>query len=236
MNETTNKSVADDDVRFDRLVDGELSADEYRTLLASLDDEPGGWRRCALAFLEAQAMRRELAGIASANPRHVEPAKRVAELASKQRKVDWRLVLGMAASFIAALALGIMLPELWRNGGARPIGNTGALVQNDQQPKTPPTTTLMPREVGSARLMVDGPGGVATSAGEVPIFDMPGDTQSYLQAAGSAVPVNLISDLKRRGHQVEHDQQYVPVDLEDGRRAVIPVESIQITPVSRRAY
>jgi hypothetical protein len=44
------------DDRFDRLVDGELSPAEYRQLLASLDDMPDGWRQCALAFLEAQAL------------------------------------------------------------------------------------------------------------------------------------------------------------------------------------
>ena len=43
-----------DDTRFDRLVDDELSEEERRELLGRLDDEPGGWRRCALAFLEAQ--------------------------------------------------------------------------------------------------------------------------------------------------------------------------------------
>ena len=43
-----------DDSRFDRLVDGELSEEERRELLAGLDAEPGGWRRCALAFLESQ--------------------------------------------------------------------------------------------------------------------------------------------------------------------------------------
>jgi hypothetical protein len=55
--------VFDDDVKLDRLVDGELSADEYRALVASLDEEPGGWRRCALAFLEAQALAGEISGV-----------------------------------------------------------------------------------------------------------------------------------------------------------------------------
>ena len=36
----------DGDLRFDRLADGELAPDEYRALLATLDDEPSGWRRC----------------------------------------------------------------------------------------------------------------------------------------------------------------------------------------------
>ena len=44
---------SDDNLTFDRLVDGELSADERRELLASLDQREEGWRRCALAFLEA---------------------------------------------------------------------------------------------------------------------------------------------------------------------------------------
>ena len=54
------ESITFDDVLFDRLVDGELSAAERRTLLASLDGRPSGWRRCALAFLEAQTWQDEL--------------------------------------------------------------------------------------------------------------------------------------------------------------------------------
>ena len=42
-------------VQLDRLADGELPAEDYRALLAALDVEPNGWRRCALALLEAQA-------------------------------------------------------------------------------------------------------------------------------------------------------------------------------------
>ena len=55
-----------DDARvLDRLVDGELSQAERRALLAALDDEPGGWRRCALAFLEAQSWRWQLAKLST---------------------------------------------------------------------------------------------------------------------------------------------------------------------------
>lgn len=40
---------------IDRLVDGELNESLRRSLLIELDHRPQGWRRCALAFLEAQA-------------------------------------------------------------------------------------------------------------------------------------------------------------------------------------
>ncbi len=50
---------------LDRLVDGELGDAERRRLLVQLDDEPDGWRHCALAFLEAQEMRLALRSAAS---------------------------------------------------------------------------------------------------------------------------------------------------------------------------
>src|SRR5262249_42904345 len=46
-----------------RLVDGELANDERSELLRRLESEPDGWRRCALAFLEAQAWRDSLAEV-----------------------------------------------------------------------------------------------------------------------------------------------------------------------------
>ncbi len=52
-----------DELRFDLLVDGELNDVERHQLLASLDQEPGAWRRCALAFLEAQAWQQSMRGM-----------------------------------------------------------------------------------------------------------------------------------------------------------------------------
>ena len=49
----------DSSEQIDRLVDGELPPTEYRRLLVELDQRPGGWKRCALGFLEAEAWRGE---------------------------------------------------------------------------------------------------------------------------------------------------------------------------------
>ena len=53
------------DFRIDKLVDGELNDGEVRTLLLELEAQPEAWRRCALAFVESQTLRRDFAGIAS---------------------------------------------------------------------------------------------------------------------------------------------------------------------------
>ena len=43
-----------DPALLDRLVDGELDQESRRELLLRIDSTPGGWKGCALAFLEAQ--------------------------------------------------------------------------------------------------------------------------------------------------------------------------------------
>jgi hypothetical protein len=71
-----NMPISDDDC-FDLLVDGELSEEKRRELLSRLDDEPTGWRRCALAFLQAQSWREACGKVASPDvhqPGSPEPA------------------------------------------------------------------------------------------------------------------------------------------------------------------
>jgi hypothetical protein len=218
-----------DDDQFDRLVDGELSPHEYQALVASLDDEPGGWRRCALAFLEAQAMRQELGAIGQV----VNSGAKVA-VATASRP-GWKYHLAAAALMLMGIALGAMLPAPWRPaGGDLPAGADLAVKNTPQRP--PENQPMQPRPVGSARLVVTGPGGAQSEAGELPIYELKGDLSGWLQSREPAWPAELISELERRGHRVERQQEYVPVDLEDGRQAIIPVEGVKITPVSRRAY
>lgn len=45
---------------LERLVDGQLSHDDYRRVVENLEQDPDGWRRCCLAFLEQQALRADL--------------------------------------------------------------------------------------------------------------------------------------------------------------------------------
>jgi hypothetical protein len=46
--------------QIDLLVDGELEESQRRALLLNLDATPGGWKQCAIAFLEAQMFKQSL--------------------------------------------------------------------------------------------------------------------------------------------------------------------------------
>src|SRR5689334_18008262 len=93
--------------RLGRLVDGELSPEEYRTLLVSLEEEPGGWRQCAMAFLEAQALSQELSQVLH-SPDESASARASADTVSRAT-ATWDkagVLLAMAACFLVAFGLG----------------------------------------------------------------------------------------------------------------------------------
>ena len=57
MTEKKHETLSDEDLfRLELLADGELDEESRRTLLSRLDQTSDGWRRCALAFLEAQCL------------------------------------------------------------------------------------------------------------------------------------------------------------------------------------
>jgi hypothetical protein len=56
----SNESAPFDAIEIDRLVDGELTESEQRELLRRLEDQPAGWRQCALAFVESQVWSADL--------------------------------------------------------------------------------------------------------------------------------------------------------------------------------
>src|SRR5262245_66209563 len=78
-----------EDILIDRLVDGELTGDERRQLLESFDKHPEGWRRCALAFLEAQSWREELGQVARGLSSETNVSKSPAYSGATSRKSNW---------------------------------------------------------------------------------------------------------------------------------------------------
>ena len=91
-------------IDLDRLADGELADPERLALLHRLELDPDGWRRCALAFLEAQAWRQAAADLA--RELAPAPALRSRQPAASRSSLGIRPRLAWAASLAAAIALG----------------------------------------------------------------------------------------------------------------------------------
>lgn len=107
--------------RIDALVDGTLGPEALAALLGELEASPEGWRRCALAFLEARAW-----GEALSVPRPVELRPR------------WPRRLAVAAGVLAAFGLGW---STHRPGEAR-VTTVAAVA-----PAAPPPAVVIERPV-----------------------------------------------------------------------------------------
>jgi hypothetical protein len=215
---------------LDRLVDGELGALERRELLAALDDEPGGWRQCGLAFVEAQSWRWQLAQLAA------EPI--VAELTSpkapRARAGWWGSFLAVAAGLAMAFTLGTRYSQL--------SGALGAAATGVGQPLAQVETSLEP----AGRVPLEGSTSTA-AAGQSPwqtLTLMPIDGAESAEpielrvvneaegappaTASPAVAAQLVQRLEQRGFEVKTRESLVPIELTDGRRVVVPIEEVDI--------
>jgi hypothetical protein len=221
---------------FERLVDGELSADEYRELLAALEEEPEGWRRCAMAFLEAQALAHDLGGVAKLTPSCAPP--RIAPAKSKFQKLDnIVMLLAIAASFLVAFGLGIAAPSIVRlamqenRSGGNINGQPSSVAAGNANERP---TGATPRYIGDVQLLVDGGARTSPEASRVPVYDVGRDVSSYLSHEVPALTPEMIDLVRQLGFDVRHEQHYLPAPLDDGRQIIVPVDGYQITPVSRR--
>jgi hypothetical protein len=225
-----------------------LSADEYRALVASLDDEPGGWRHCAMAFLESQALAGELSGVRrgmtlgdeGGNAPATAPADK-GQAPPKRGPTSFRLTtfLAMAASFVVAFGLGIAAPR-WFGGADGPTvavssnGSPTEIAAGTNSSNRPRYESFKP--IGNVRLVVDGPSGDSTAVGDVPIYDLPVPMEQWLANERPALSPEVLQTLEDRGHSIERQVEYVPVLLDDGRQVIVPIERYQIRPATERPY
>jgi hypothetical protein len=247
MTSANENAPISDDCQFDLLVDGELTESKRRELLSGLDDEPGGWRRCALAFLEAQSWKQEfgaMVGDPAAKPRAGRRAWR------PPLSVVAGTVLAIAASFLAALWLAGPMRAVWRSGipAARPPGNTLVSTEGVEAPGStagpaethPPALPEQPRSDSAKVWMVDVPGsqGPEGQRRPIPLLAVERDhlDEDWLQSFALPVPPELVKQLSEVGLRLEQRRELLPYWMKDGRRLIVPVEEVEIRCVGRPTF
>lgn len=238
MKPTDDNLPSLDDRQLDLLVDGELPEDQRRNLLATLDDVPGGWRRCALAFLEAQCWKEELASI----PHGLAPGRqtRSADRRRPSSAGRWRTVLAMAASFLVALGLGLLLRDVWhspreRAPGPIDVAGTGGTDAPAPEPERPqdaspddlqgPASGERPWQLVPVAL----DGGTATGGSSIwlPAVERDHLDDAWPESLPAAIPPEVLEALRQRGHQIRQQRQLLPLRTQDGRRLVVPVNELE---------
>ncbi len=250
---TPNRALGEspDERLFDLLVDGELSTEEQRELFARLDARPEGWRRCALAFVEAQAWRSDLRPVTAvraeaqppspaalpieptgmAKPDEVSPSP--APFTRAIRLPSWtQAALTLAASVLCAFFLGL---EARRHWPVAAVPKTIAVVPDvprvaEKAPSADHPATLVSQNelVGALTL-----GRTPQESVEVPVFRGP-EYEQWVRDQPSAIPEDIRRAMEASGHHVEVERRFVPLTLEDGRQVIVSVEDVEVRPANNR--
>lgn len=209
--------------KLDRLADGELSRDEYAALLNSLDQVEDGWKSCALALLESQALKMELRKVVDEPPPAQQPL-----LAHKAGAARPFMSCGAQALAVAA-CLGL---AFWLGRGSLPkddIANVAPGIGSPEQPE--PSQSHQ----GRMTLVMAGPDGQPREM-ELPVVDGEFVDPKQFLARSTEIPAEVLEAIERSGHKIERHREFLrqPVDAE--HEVVVPVDRVRVVPVSMPRY
>ncbi|MDX2035995.1 MAG: hypothetical protein SFX72_05040 [Isosphaeraceae bacterium] len=212
---------------LDRLVDDELSDSDRRELLRIAGSTPDGWKRVALAFLEDQAFRKAL-GNSAEMPTDCLPLPKSSDSGGRSRRIS-RFAL---AAVLVPLAFALGFAGGAARRASEPTGDSppravGPVAQVEAEPEPI-------RTVGSIEF-------TTAESGELPVGSIPlmaGATidRDWLEGRGDAVPESIRVRLEREGYRVREQRSLMSLDLDDGRRAVVPVDNVRVDYVGTPIY
>ncbi len=214
---------------IDRLVEGELSQPERRQLIARIEEEPEGWRRCGLAFLEAQSWRKSLRlVVARSTERSVAADENRPVFASSRRRMHF--LATVVATAVASLLIGIGIGKSWTAEGRSVVDHEPNRAVNKVDPSVSEMSEAQPpnvpvedevRFVGYVSYDNDQEG-----AQTVPIISGPGFNEQWLANQPAPLSEYEISQLEGRGWRVHQERRLIRVQLTDGRTLTVPIDTV----------
>jgi hypothetical protein len=243
-----------DDGFFDRIVDGELTPAELRMAIDRLDREPDGWKRCALAFLEAQCWSESVRPMGQAA--RAADERRTLSLTTPTSSPDntrrrW-IRSPIAAGIVAAsFAMGWMghaarpgaAPEPTDRALAGAIPDT--IASRSSLERVRHASTLRPEMIRHAAWQPDETQtlptlndviqavgrvrvGPESASAEVPILAGPGINEQWLRNQPPPLTEHGQVALQRHGYQVDQSRRLVTTTLPDGRCVTVPIDQVKI--------
>jgi hypothetical protein len=159
------------------------------------------------------------------------------------------MMLACAASFAAALVASESVRSIWTGRKTDPSRNSvtrsedaasddrsPAQAMTDSAPDapgSPDSPSWIP--AGKLTLAVDAVAGEEAQRVEVPLYQT-ADNKSPAWAWSSASSASFLQALKEAGHDVTLQRQLWPLELEDGRQVVVPVEQVVVAPLTAASF
>ena len=227
---------------IDRLVGGDATKEEMRELVARLDSSPGGWKRCALSYMESQSWRETFASMLSPRCEGKPDVVVATPNAHAPRSSRRNGLLLTVTGFLVAFAAGIGTTAWWQDGSADRENGSESVAKPDRssvnptnvkvvKKRTPDQKSGDPQLLGVVNITSDG----VTEAA----FPLVGTQDREL------VSIELtsaqLSDYnrqlwQRRGYRIEQHRKIVSVLLAGGNRFQFPIDWVQFRYVGEPVY
>ncbi len=238
MNETDSTITL---IQIDRLVDGELRHDERRQFISQLEQNPHEWRNVALAFVEAQVWSQEFQALQT-DPGSASTTLMAQPGETRTQRGRFRIP-AFVASVLLSLALGVVLGTAWwnlRHQPARTVNNRESPIKQNlvgsQATAIPSSVRVGANIPPTVRLVTRIPGEDQSEEVDIPIIEVDDPDPNWFEQQQSAFPPSVRRVLERMGLKVTERRKFYPVDLGDGRTAVVPVENVEVRFVGHRGY
>ena len=183
----------------DLIVDRELDTEDLGEALERLEHRADGWRELAMGFLESQEMRSACRHIANLTMQIPVKNHATEELHARHEREISKSTRTFGSRFAWAASLLVMFAVGWRAAGF--FGNPQPIIPDITMTSEPAAPKAEP---AGTRIL-----------------------------SPEAISQPLVSDyvkaqLKRKGLAVEEHSGLYPVNLPDGRTALVPVRSVQV--------
>jgi hypothetical protein len=241
---------------IDQVVDGGLTPEQLRMVIGVLDKAEDGWKRCALAFVEAQTWAEvfrdfdegmPIKGSPANPPRVTSPRgtrspSTVTTAVRSQRWIGDALAAGIA---IVAFSLGWLAHGSRKNEGNEQALKSPAVVMatespveaeahagNDPHSDSPEldSHSEFPADriptLREVARLRIGTGDPTSP--EVPILTGPAIDERWLMEQPPPISGHGLAIWQRQGYQLDQHRRVLAVPLGDGRQAAVPIDQVQL--------
>lgn len=247
-------------VELDWFVEGELDRRERDELFARLDSDPDGWKRCALALLERDALATVLGSTRNPKENSANLANSAIEqgvgsalsrsaavqAGSVRKRDDRRFALWHLATAAAMAALMVVVLQFWLSGDQQPIA------QNVDQAaaKQPASDSIADRNnLFTAVNVAINRAGVQDSIilalvsitvkdeeYVLPLIESEMLSEQLVDLTPLVVPNELTRKLARNGFEAQPKRQFISLNHEDGTNEVVPMNMLDCNFVGRSVF
>lgn len=214
------------DRKIANLVAEELGEADRRELLLRLEETPDGWKRCALGFLEDQALRSTL-GLAS-TARELASLTLAVPATNEKRKIH-----SGHLRYVAAMLTGLaLIGSYWLGrSSVGPLDRPGAVaappIASAAEPPPAPG-----RPVGF--LSWSDPTMGELPARIIPVIADTPTNERWARKRPDAISDYVRAQWERQGYRINEDHRLMAVDIGMGQRGAVPVDEVELQYVGQR--